>query len=224
MTSLSGETITVLLADDHRIVREGLKRILQGAAEITVVGEADNGHAAMELVRELLPRVVVLDLSMPGLSGMELLRRLKSEFPDIRVLILTMHVEEQYAMRAFRSGANGYLTKDSAAPELVAAIRKVACGGGYVSPGMAERLALELNGLKSVEPHTLLTDREFEVFRMIGTGKRLTEIADAMHLSVKTVSTHKTRILEKMGLDNAAALIKYGLQHRLLDESEDSAV
>ncbi|AKJ29493.1 response regulator transcription factor [Caldimonas brevitalea] len=210
----------VLIADDHRIVREGLKRILSAAAELHVVAEADTGHRALEALGEHKVDVAIVDLSMPGVSGMELIRRIRVEHPEVAVLVFTMHAEEQYAMRAFRAGAHGYLTKDSATEELVPAVRKVAGGGGYVSPGMAERLAMQLNGLRQAPPHTVLTDREFEVFRMIVEGKRLTEIAQALHLSVKTVSTHKSRILDKMGLDSGAALIKYGLQHHLFDDAD----
>ena len=209
---------TVLLADDHRIVREGLKRILQSARDIVVLAEAQSGHEALELARQHRPRVAVVDLSMPGLSGMALIERLRAEFADMAILVLTMHAEEQYALRAFRSGATGYLTKDSAAEELVLALRKVAAGGAYLSPQLAERLALQLNTGRAEElPHTRLTNRELEVFRLIVEGKRLTEIADDLHLSVKTVSTHKSRILEKMGFDNVAALIRYGFQHRLFE-------
>jgi len=138
----------------------------------------------------------------------------------VAVLVLTMHAEEQYAIRAFRAGANGYLTKDSAAEELVHAVRKVAGGGGYVTPSIAESMAIGLNGLREAPPHSLLSDREFEVLRQIVGGRRLTEIADDLHLSVKTVSTHKARIMEKMRVDSTAALIKYGLEHKLFDEGE----
>jgi DNA-binding NarL/FixJ family response regulator len=214
--------IQVLLADDHQLMREGLRRLLESTAPgIHVVGEAASGHEALEVLRRLPVDVAVLDLSMPGMSGMDLIRRVKTEFPQVAVLVLTMHAEEQYAMRAFRCGASGYLTKDSAGSELVQAIRKVASGGGYVTTALAERLAIGLSTLDSAPPHTTLSDREFEVFRRIVAGQRLTDIADALHLSVKTVSTHKTRVLEKMRLDSTAALIKYGIEHRLFDD--DSA-
>lgn len=221
MTTLQpSDPIRVLIADDHSIVREGLKRILLAAGDVAVVAEADNGHKALQGVREHKPQVIIVDLSMPGLGGMDLIHRLRSEFAQLAVLVLTVHAEEQYAMRAFRSGANGYLTKDSAAEELVTAVRKVVNGGVYLSPALAERMALEINGLRETPTHTSLTNREFEVFRLIVAGKRLTEIGDALHLSVKTVSTHKSRIMEKMGLDSTAALVKYGIKHRLFDESD----
>jgi DNA-binding NarL/FixJ family response regulator len=211
--------IQVLLADDHQLMREGLRRLLESTAPgVHVVGEAASGHEALEVLRHQPVDVAVLDLSMPGMSGMDLIRRVKTEFPQVAVLVLTMHAEEQYAMRAFRCGASGYLTKDSAGSELVQAIRKVASGGGYVTTSLAERLAIGLSTLDSAPSHTTLSDREFEVFRRIVAGQRLTDIADALHLSVKTVSTHKTRILEKMRLDSTAALIKYGIEHRLFDD------
>lgn len=212
-------TITLLLVDDHRLVREGLRRVLDACDDIRVTGEADSGHAALEAARRAHFDLVVTDLTMPGLSGIDLVRRFKSEFPTLPVLVLTMHAEEQYALRAFRAGANGYMTKDCATDQLVGAVRKVASGGAYVSPALAERLAIELNGLREAPLHTLLSDREFEIFRLIVAGKRLTDIAEMLHLSVKTVSTHKSRILEKMHLDSAAALIRYGLTHKLFEDS-----
>jgi len=209
--------ISVILADDHQLMRQGLRRLLEGTPGICVVAEAANGHEALRALREHPVDVAVLDLSMPGMSGMDLIHRVKTEFPQVAVLVLTMHAEEQYALRAFRSGASGYLTKDSAADELVQAIRKVAAGGGYVTPALAERLAIGLHSGHDA-PHATLSDREFEVFRHIVAGKRMTEIATELHLSIKTVSTHKMRILEKMGLDSTAALIRYGLEHKLFDE------
>jgi DNA-binding NarL/FixJ family response regulator len=210
--------VNLLLVDDHRLVREGLRRVLESCDDIRVAGEAESGHEALDVARRERLDMVVTDLTMPGLSGIDLVRRFKSEFPSLPLLVLTMHAEEQYALRAFRAGANGYMTKDCAADQLVGAVRKVAAGGAYVSPSLAERLAIELNGLREAPVHTLLSDREFEVFRLIVAGKRLTEIADMLHLSVKTVSTHKTRVLEKMHLDNTAGLIKYGLTHKLFDD------
>lgn len=212
-------TIALLLVDDHRLVREGLRRVLEACDDIRVVGEADTGHAALEAARRNHFDAVVTDLTMPGLSGIDLVRRFKSEFPTLPLLVLTMHAEEQYALRAFRAGAHGYMTKDCATDQLVGAVRKVASGGAYVSPTLAERLAVELNGLRETPPHTLLSDREFEIFRLIVAGKRLTDIAEMLHLSVKTVSTHKSRILEKMHLDSAAALIRYGMTHRLFEDN-----
>jgi DNA-binding NarL/FixJ family response regulator len=221
MTSHPAPQITVLLADDHQMVREGLKGLLESVPDIHVVGEADTGHAALKQLSDYSARVAVIDLSMPGMQGIDLIRRLRTEFPNLAILVLTMHAEEQYALRALRAGANGYLTKDRAAAELVLAIRKVASGGAYITPSLAERLALQLGGLRDEQPsHAHLTNREFDVLRMIVAGKRMTEIAEDLNLSIKTISTHKSRIMEKMGLESAAALIKYGLNHGLLDDQE----
>lgn len=218
--------INVLIADDHRIMREGLQRLLGGQPGIQVVAEACDGHEVLDALRAQPVDVAVLDLSMPGIPGMDLIRRVRTDFPQVPVLVLTMHAEEQYAMRAFRCGASGYLTKDSAADELVRAIRKVAGGGSYVTQALAERLVIGLNSqhpMSEAPSHASLSDREFEVLRQIVAGRRMTEIANQLHLSVKTVSTHKTRILEKMGLDSTAALIKYGLENRLFEEAGPAA-
>jgi DNA-binding NarL/FixJ family response regulator len=185
------------------------------------VGETDSGHQLLKLLREKPVDVVMLDMSMPGMPGMELIKRVKADFPKVGILVVTMHAERQYAMRAFRCGANGYLTKDSAADELTSAIRKVARGGGYVSASMAEQLAMGLNSFNDVPPHARLSDREFEVFRQIMLGYRMTEIADRLHLSIKTVSTHKARILEKMQLSSMAALIKYGLENSIFEDAAE---
>lgn len=215
--------IRVLLADDHAMVRTGLKEILADTGDITVTGEAANGHEVVAAIRAQDYDVVVLDMSMPGRGGIELIKQVKSEKPRLRVLVLSMHSEQQYAVRALKAGASGYLTKDSAADQLVAAIRRIAGGGAYVSPETAERLALDLNPADEAPPHTLLSDREYQVFEMIATGKSLTDIADRLKLSVKTVSTHKTRIMRKMGADNQTDLIRYAIRHKLIDESDGSA-
>ena len=210
--------IRVLLADDHNIVRAGVREILSDTADIEVAGEAVNGHEVMALVREREFDVAVLDMSMPGRSGIDLIRQVKAERPRLKVLVLSAHSEEQYAVRALKAGASGYLTKESVADALVAAIRRVAGGGAYVSPETAERLALGMNQDVAAAPHTLLSDREFEVFRMIAQGRSVTEIAAALALSVKTVSTHKARIMQKMNLANPAELIRYALDHNLLED------
>ena len=210
--------IRVLLADDHAIVRAGLKEILAGTGDIAVTGEAANGHEVLSLVRGHDYDIAVLDLSMPGRSGFELIRQVKGEKPKLRILVLSMHSEEQFAVRALKAGAAGYLTKDSAADQLVAAIRRIAAGGAFVSPETAERLALGLNRDTEAPPHALLSDREFQVFQLIAGGKSVGEIAGRLKLSVKTVSTHKTRIMQKMNLSNPAELIRYALQHKLFDE------
>lgn len=211
--------LTILLVDDHRLMREGVRRILESAEGLDIVGETDDGHEALALLGRRPARVAVIDLSMPGLSGIPLVRRIRHDHPQTAVLVLSMHSEEEYAMRALRGGASGYLTKDSAAEELVQAVRKVAGGGCYLSRGMAERVALSLTQGDEGPRHGQLSDREYEIFRMIVAGKRMTDIAQALHLSIKTVSTHKSRILQKMRLDGTASLIRYGLQHRLFGDN-----
>jgi DNA-binding NarL/FixJ family response regulator len=211
--------IRVLLADDHHVVRAGLRELLSGAGDITVAGEATNGHEVLERIRGADYDLAVLDMSMPGRSGIELIRLVKAERPKLRILMLSMHSEEQWAVRALRAGASGYLTKEAAPDELVAAIRRIAAGGAYVTPETAERLALDANRDSDAPPHTLLTDREFQVFRMIASGASVGEVAKRLSLSVKTVSTHKTHIMEKMGLANPAELIRYALEHKLLDDT-----
>lgn len=211
--------IRVLLADDHPIVRAGLREILADTGDITVTGEASNGQEVLARVRGQDFDVAVLDMSMPGRSGIELIKQMKSEKPKLRVLILSMHSEQQYAVRAVKAGASGYLTKDSAADELVAAIRRIAAGGAYISPETAERLAMDAAPRTDAAPHTLLSDREFQVFQLIAAGKSVTEIAQQLSLSVKTVSTHKTRIMQKMQLANQAGLIRYAFENKLFIES-----
>lgn len=214
----NGKGITVVLADDHRLMREGIRRILEGQPDLDIVGEADDGHQALSRIRESRAHVAVIDLNMPGLSGVNLIRRIRQEQPHCAVLVLSMYGEELYAMRALKAGAQGYMTKDAASEELVRAVRKVAAGGCYLSRHMAERVAMSLTQQDNTPRHERLSDREFEIFRGIVAGQRISEISRALHLSVKTVSTHKTRILQKMQLDSAAALIRYGLEHRLFPD------
>jgi DNA-binding NarL/FixJ family response regulator len=205
----------LLLVDDHTIVREGLKRILESHGNEWRVAEASSGHQALETLRTQPFDVAIVDLSMPGMSGLDLIRRIRTEYPTMAVLVLSMHAEEQYAMRAFKAGANGYVTKDSAAEELVTAVRKVVTGGAYVTASLAERVVQQLNGNVRVPQHAQLSDRELEVLRRIVGGMRLTDIAEELHLSVKTVSTHKTRIQDKLGLTSLAALVRYGMENDL---------
>jgi len=212
---LSATSVSLLLVDDHTIVREGLRRILEATAEGYRIVEASSGYQALELLRAEPFRLAIVDLSMPGMNGLELIRRIRAEHPRVLVLVLSMHAEEQYALRAFKAGAQGYVTKDSAAEELVRALHKILGGGAYVTASLAERVVQQLNGAVAVPRHTQLSDRELEVLRRIVAGQRMTDIAEALHLSVKTVSTHKTRIQEKLQLPNMAALIRYGLEHGL---------
>lgn len=205
----------LLMVDDHTIVREGLKRILEPIAHEWAITEAGTGFQALECLRRQQFDLAIVDLSMPGMSGLDLIRRIKSDYPSVAVLVLSMHGEEQYALRAFKAGANGYVTKDTASTELVAAVRKVATGGTYVTSTLAERVVQQLSG-KVHEPRLAeLSDRELEVLKRIVLGQRLTDIAQALHLSIKTVSTHKTRIQDKLQLPTMAALIRFGLEHRL---------
>jgi DNA-binding NarL/FixJ family response regulator len=209
--------IRIVLADDHAIVREGLKRIVGDVQDFQVAGEAADGTEVMRVVRETEFDVLVLDLSMPGRSGMELIKLVKAEKPRLRILVLSMHQETQYAVRAIKSGASGYLTKESAPAQLEQAIRKIAGGGAYISTEVAEQLALgAMPGSQSV-PHESLSDREFEVFRLLVAGEGVSDIAGKLNLSVKTVSTHKANLMHKLGLGNQTELVRYALKHGLTD-------
>jgi DNA-binding NarL/FixJ family response regulator len=211
----------VLLADDHTLVREGLRHVLETTRGVEVAGEAQDGPSTLALVRGTPADVLVLDLSMPGpRNGVELVKQIKEEIPTLRILVLTMHAEQQYAVRAFKAGASGYLTKESASTELVVAVTKVAAGGVYVSISMAERFAQSLSEPTDMLPHQRLSDRELEVFRRIAAGQTIGEIANELCVSSKTVSTYKTRILEKMEMHHEAALVRYAIQHKLLDDDE----
>lgn len=208
--------LRILLVDDHAIVREGLKRVLDATAAGWAVAEAGGGFEALDLARARAFDLAVVDLSMPGMNGLDFLRRVREQFPHMRVLVLSMHAEQAYAMRAFKAGASGYVTKDSAARELASAVRKVAAGGTYISAELAEQVVLQMNGGREPARHSLLSDRELDVLRRLANGQRPTDIARALHLSVKTVSTHKARILERLELPNLAALIRYGIEHSLI--------
>jgi DNA-binding NarL/FixJ family response regulator len=203
--------ISVLIADDHKIVRDGLRRILAAHADLSIEGEAANGDEALALVRSREYDVAMLDMSMPGLSGIDLIKRLRIERPKLRILVLSMHGEEQYAARVLKAGAAGYLTKDSAAEQLVGALRKIAAGGMHIGEVAAASLVAA-----GRQPHQALSDREFEVLRLLVEGKSPGDIAEQLHLSVKTVSTHKTRILEKLGLKSTADLVRYALENKIL--------
>ena len=210
--------IRIVVADDHTIVREGLKQVLSSASDFSIVGEAQTGHEVLERVRDLEFDVLLLDMSMPGKSGIELIKQVRGEKPKLRILVLSMHQERQYAVRAIKAGASGYLTKESAAVQLVAAIRKVAAGGAFITEAVAEQLALGAMPQTEGLPHEALSDREFQVFRRLASGEAVSKIAEALSLSVKTVSTHKARILQKMNMNNPAELIRYAIKHRLIDD------
>jgi DNA-binding NarL/FixJ family response regulator len=212
--------IRIVVADDHTIVREGLKQLLSAAADLRVVGEAQTGHEVLERVRGLDFDVLLLDMSMPGRSGIELIKQVRAEKPGLRVLVLSMHQEQQYAVRAIKAGAAGYLTKESASAQLISAIRKVAAGGAFITEAVAEQLALGAMPQTERLPHEALSDREFQVFRRLTSGEAVSKIAEALSLSVKTVSTHKAHIMRKMSMSNPAELIRYAIRHRLIDDPD----
>lgn len=209
--------IRVLIADDHAIVRQGLRQILSDTPDLTVSGEAENGVQAVQMVRAGEWDVVLMDVSMPDRNGIDALKLIKKEHPRLPVLILSMYPEEQYAIRALKAGAAGYLTKQSAPELLVTAIRQVASGKKYVSPSLAEELANAIGDDSERPPHEKLSDREYQTLCMIASGKTPAEIAEALNLSVKTVSVYRARLLEKMNLRNNAELTHYGLKHGLAE-------
>lgn len=211
------EKIEVLLADDHAIIRDGLKQILADTDDLVVAGEAANGQEVMHQVRERDWDVLVLDISMPGRNGLELIHMIKEDKPELPILVLSMHHEEQYAVRALKAGAQGYMTKESDADLLVTAIRRVARGGVYISDKVAEMMVRGIRPGDRPLPHNLLSDREYQVFNMLVMGRGLSEIGTELSLSVKTISTHKTRILQKMNLTNSAELVRYAVAHGLAD-------
>jgi DNA-binding NarL/FixJ family response regulator len=206
----------VLVADDHAVVREGLKRILTQDEGIRVVAEAEDGAAALDRTREVSPDIVVLDMTMPGRGGLETLQELKRLWPEVGVLVLSMHPEDQYAVRVLREGADGYLSKESAAEELICALRKIHGGGKYVSSTLAERLALTVERGFEGPPHERLSTREFQVMLLLADGKTVTQIADELRLSVKTISTYRARILEKMAMKNNAELMHYAIEEGIV--------
>jgi DNA-binding NarL/FixJ family response regulator len=212
--------ITVMLADDHTLLREGLRRLLEQAGDISVQGEAANGAEALKLLEQRAWDLLVLDMSMPGRNGVDLIRQIKSGHPDVPILVLTMHGEQQYAIQAIKAGASGFLTKDSAAEELVQAVRKVAGGGRYLSPSLAESIAFDRQDNTGALPHLLLSDRELSVFRHLASGLNNSDIARRLFLSVKTVSTYKSRILVKMNLRNQTDLVRYAIRHQLINEQD----
>ena len=212
--------IHVLLVDDHTLVREGLKRIIADSNLFSVVAEAADGNEALQRLRAQAIELVLLDLSMPGRSGVELVKQIKLEFPNLRILVLTMHEEDQYAVRSIRAGASGYLTKDSASASLIMAMEKIARGGMYISARLAEQLALNLQANENVEqPHKLLSDREFQVFLALVEGNAVGDIATALNLSIKTISTHKAHLLKKMQAQSVAELVRYAMVHALKAQS-----
>lgn len=209
--------IKIIIADDHAIVREGLKQIIAETSDMEVADEASTGHEVLDRVRDNEYAVVVLDISMPGGDGLNILKQIKRERPKLSVLVLSMHPEEQYAVRVLKAGAAGYLTKESAPDELIMAIRRVARGGKYVSSTLAEKLAFDLEHDTMQPLHEKLSDREYQVMCMIAVGKRAKEIAEELCLSIKTISTYRSRILEKMDMKNNAELTHYAIKEGLVE-------
>jgi two-component system, NarL family, invasion response regulator UvrY len=209
--------IKLLIADDHPIVRKGLKEILSEHPDMKVLGEAQNSHEVLNLIRKEHWDVVVLDITMPGRDGLDVLKELKKTRPKLPVLVLSIHPEEQYGVRALKAGASGYLTKESAPDRLVGAIRRILERGKYVSPILAEKLAFDLDKDTQKLSHECLSDREYQVLAMIASGKTVGEIGQELSLSVKTVSTYRSRILGKMGMKNNAALTQYAIRNKLIE-------
>jgi DNA-binding NarL/FixJ family response regulator len=207
-----------VIADDHAIVREGLKQILADTGDIIVAGDADSGNDAIKLARKKKCDVLLLDISMPDRNGIEVLKQARKEFPKLAVLMLSMHREDQYAIRALKAGAAGYLNKQSAPDELVNAIRQVAAGKKYISPSLAQELANHVGEDHEAMPHEGLSDREYQTLIMIASGKTVSEIAAELSLSVKTISMYRSRMLQKMKLRHNAELTHYAIKHHLVEE------
>src|ERR1051326_4676293 len=209
--------IRMLIVDDHAVVRHGLKNILSEQPDMSVMGEAGNAGQLMDILGTGDWDILIMDISMPGKSGLDILRQLRHDHPRLPVLLLSMLPEEQFAVRALQAGASGYMTKDTAPEELVKAVRKIFAGGRYISPSLAEKLADQLGAPGEQLPHEKLSEREFQVFLKIASGEPLTKIGEELYLSVKTVTTYRSRVLEKMGMQSNAELIRYGIEHKLTE-------
>lgn len=214
--------IRILMAEDHPLVRKGLQHLLAENSDLTLAAEVDNGNDLLTALRNDQFDVILMDMSMPGRNGIDLIKQIKAEYARLPIVVLSAHKEDMYAVRALKAGAAAYLCKDSAACSLVNAIRKVVGGGCYISPEVAELMAKSLRAPNEEhEPHTLLSDREYQVFLLLAKGMGLTDIAEQLNLSVKTVSTHKTRIKEKMKLGNMSDFVVYALKHKLVAENNE---
>ena len=207
--------LNILIADDHPIVRRGLKQILAETPQMAVVDEASNGREVLSKVKQRDYDIVLLDISMPGMNGVDTLKELKAQKPDLHVLVLSIHPEEQYALRVLKAGASGYLTKDSAPAELVTAMQRVSSGRKYISPSLADKLALNLQANVELAAHEALSDREYHVMCLIASGKTMRDIADELSLGIKTINTYRARLLKKMKMKNNAELIRYALLNEL---------
>ena len=213
----AASVINVLIADDHALIREGLKKILSGEPDMTLIGEANNVVELFKQLERLVVNIVLLDITMPGESGLDALKELRQKYPHVPVLILSFHPEHRFAVRALKAGAAGYLTKESAADEVVQAIRKVVGGGKYVSASLAEELASELGTASGKLPHETLSDREFQVMRLIATGKTSSDIAEELAVTMSTVNTYRMRIFEKMKMQSNVELSRYAVEHGLIE-------
>ncbi|HKR40677.1 MAG TPA: response regulator transcription factor [Paraburkholderia sp.] len=209
--------IRILIADDHAIVRGGLKQIIATTSDIIVAAEATQGAEVVDKLRTCVIDLLLLDMTMPGISGVDLIRRVRAEQPSLPVLVLSIHDEAQVASRALRAGATGYLTKDSDPDLLLAVIRKLADGGRFIDPKLVDAMVFETQR-GDVPPHEVLSDREFQVLQMLAAGMSINEIAEACALSAKTISTHKMRLMQKLGLSNNAEVIRYAIRHRMISE------
>lgn len=208
--------IRILVADDHSVVRQGLRQIVADSPDMKIAGEAGTGREVLELVRSGSFDLVILDIAMPGQSGLDILHELRVEAPDLKVIILSMYPEEQYAIRSFRDGASAYLTKGAPPEELILAIRTVASGKKYITPSVADRLATYVEDNSQRSPHETLSDREMQILVLIGSGKQVSDIAEELNLSIKTVSTYRSRVLLKMSMETNAQLIRYSIEHGLV--------
>lgn len=211
--------IKIALVDDHRIVREGLKKILALENDMQVVGEAGSAEEAFDLVADSMPEILLLDISLPGRSGLDIIRDMKNLHPKLGILVLTMHPEEMLAVRSLKAGASGYLNKDSASEELVSAVRRIYGGGRYITASVADHLFTAFQAPGGEQPHEVLSDREYQVLVMIARGMKNQEIAEMLSISARTVGTYRTRILQKLQLHSTAEIVRYAMNHNLVDHS-----
>ncbi|WP_372636681.1 response regulator [Fodinibius sp.] len=210
--------IKIIIADDHPLIREGIKKVVRQEKDLHVIGEAGDGHEVVDLLEQEMPQILILDITMPGKSGLELLKQINEQYPKLPVLILSVHSEERFAVRALKAGAYGYLTKSSISDELIKAIRKIATQKRkYITAKVADQLASQVDINKKVLPHEQLSDREFQIFCMIASGQSVTEIAEEFSLSPQTIHTYRTRIKEKMNLESNVEIARYAIEHNLIE-------